>query len=158
MVQIAHVWNGWIRWSLVWSMVKSCFTFWPAPFQLATGHVQLLSYPFPTVTSSDNFSLLPKFAHFHFGSIRVKWYGLLIRTVDGTDLMSVPRPIFAQVHQASSIDEQDHVLGRPNFARFVRTVWTSGRPIFAPSPNYLQMVSKSLLDLNTIFVQPSWLF
>ncbi|WZY88514.1 hypothetical protein YC2023_045249 [Brassica napus] len=89
---------------------------------LATGHAQLLSYPFPTVTSSDNSSLLPKFAHLHFGSIRVKWYGLLIRTVDGTDLMSVPRPIFAQLHQASSIDEPDHVLGRPNFARSIRTV------------------------------------
>ncbi|WZY72263.1 hypothetical protein YC2023_004503 [Brassica napus] len=79
-----------------------------ATFQLATGHGQLLSYPFPTVTSSDNSSLLPKFAHLHFGSIRVKWYGLLIRMVDGMDLMSVPRPIFAQLHQASSIDEPDH--------------------------------------------------
>ncbi|CAN6825475.1 unnamed protein product, partial [Brassica oleracea] len=43
---------------------------------------------------------------------------------DGTDRLSVPRPKFAHLTQTSPMVECDQVLGRPKFARFVRTVST----------------------------------
>ena len=107
------------------------------------------SYPHTSISSDWSGRLSSSwtgalFLHFFISG----WSGT--STIDGTDRLSVPRPIFAHLAQASPMVEPDSVWVALSLHGPYCSVPSVPMvdPISAPSPNLLQMVSKSLLDLT----------